>query len=90
MNNAHALSLYVLIVNNVPNVYPMSIAAEQAQADSDAITDWGRIVGRYDLLMRVEPSPVVELNRAVAVAMKGGPAAGRWQRFSPSSASSPF
>jgi len=53
-----------------------AIAAVHAQASSNAATDWGRIVGLYDLLMRVEPSPVVELNRAVAVAMKDGPAAG--------------
>jgi RNA polymerase sigma-70 factor, ECF subfamily len=39
-------------------------------------TDWEQIVGLYDLLMRVEPTPVVELNRAVAVAMRDGPAAG--------------
>jgi RNA polymerase sigma-70 factor (ECF subfamily) len=53
-----------------------AIAAVHAQAYSDAATDWGRIVGLYDFLMRVESSPVVELNRAVAVAMKDGPAAG--------------
>ena len=39
-------------------------------------TDWGRIVGLYDLLARVAPSPVVDLNRAVAVAMRDGPRAG--------------
>ena len=43
---------------------------------SAAATDWGRIVGIYDLLARADPSPVVELNRAVAVAMRDGPAAG--------------
>jgi RNA polymerase sigma-70 factor, ECF subfamily len=53
-----------------------AIAAVHAEASSDAATDWNRIVGWYDLLMRVEPSPVVELNRAVAVAMHDGPAAG--------------
>jgi len=47
-----------------------------AQAESAAATDWWRIVGFYDLLAEVEPSPVVELNRAVAVAMRDGPAAG--------------
>ena len=41
-----------------------------------AATDWAQIVGLYDVLARVEPSPVVELNRAVAVAMRDGPAAG--------------
>ena len=39
-------------------------------------TDWAQIVALYDLLMRAAPSPVVELNRAVAVAMRDGPAAG--------------
>jgi RNA polymerase sigma-70 factor (ECF subfamily) len=39
-------------------------------------TDWGRIVFLYDALLRVEPSPVIELNRAVAVAMRDGPTAG--------------
>jgi len=53
-----------------------AIAAEHAQASIAAATDWARIVGLYDILMRVEPSPVVELNRAVAVAMRDGPAAG--------------
>ena len=47
-----------------------------ARAPDAAATDWGRIVGLYDLLLREEPSPVVELNRAVAVAMRDGPAAG--------------
>jgi RNA polymerase sigma-70 factor (ECF subfamily) len=53
-----------------------AIAAVHARAASNAVTDWGRMVGLYNLLMRVEPSPVVELNRAVAVAMKDGPASG--------------
>ncbi len=53
-----------------------AIAAVHARAASNAVTNWGLVVGLYDLLMRVEPSPVVELNRAVAVAMKDGPAAG--------------
>ncbi|HET9046486.1 MAG TPA: RNA polymerase subunit sigma-24, partial [Casimicrobiaceae bacterium] len=39
-------------------------------------TDWGRIVALYDLLMQADPSPVVELNRAVAVSMRDGPEAG--------------
>jgi RNA polymerase sigma-70 factor (ECF subfamily) len=56
--------------------FQAAIAAVHAHASSNAVTDWSRIVGLYDLLMRVEPSPVVELNRAVAVAMKDGPAAG--------------
>ncbi len=53
-----------------------AIAAVHAEASSAAATDWTQIVGLYDVLMRAEPSPVVELNRAVAVAMRDGPAAG--------------
>jgi RNA polymerase sigma-70 factor (ECF subfamily) len=53
-----------------------AIAAVHAQAaDADA-TDWDEIVGLYDALQRIEPSPIVELNHAVAVAMRDGPAAG--------------
>jgi RNA polymerase sigma-70 factor (ECF subfamily) len=47
-----------------------------AEAPAAAATDWSQIVGLYDVLVRAEPSPVVELNRAVAVAMRDGPAAG--------------
>jgi RNA polymerase sigma-70 factor, ECF subfamily len=47
-----------------------------AEAPHAAATDWDRIVGLYDLLARVDPSPVVMLNRAVAVAMRDGPLAG--------------
>jgi RNA polymerase sigma-70 factor, ECF subfamily len=53
-----------------------AIAAVHAQAPSAEATDWKEIVGLYDVLLRVEPSPVVELNRAVAVAMRDGPEAG--------------
>lgn len=53
-----------------------AIAAVHAEAPSFAATDWREIVGLYDLLLRISPSPVVELNRAVAVAMRDGPAAG--------------
>jgi RNA polymerase sigma-70 factor (ECF subfamily) len=53
-----------------------AIAAVHANAPSAAATDWAQIVALYDLLARAEPSPVVELNRAVAVAMRDGPAAG--------------
>ncbi len=53
-----------------------AIAAVHAEAPSAAATDWAEIVGLYDLLARVEPSPVVELNRAVAVAMRDGPKEG--------------
>lgn len=59
-----------------PYTIQSAIASIHAQADSAAETDWGRIVGLYDLLLQAEPSPVVELNRAVAVAMHEGPAAG--------------
>ena len=52
-----------------------AIAAVHARAPAPAATDWGRIVGLYDLLLGVQPSPVVELNRAVAVAMRDGPQA---------------
>jgi RNA polymerase sigma-70 factor (ECF subfamily) len=53
-----------------------AIAAVHANAPNAAATDWAQIVGFYDALMRAEPSPVVELNRAVALAMRDGPAAG--------------
>src|SRR5580704_15828397 len=53
-----------------------AIAAVHAEAPQPAATDWSRIVGIYDLLLQIESSPVVELNRAVAVAMRDGPAAG--------------
>ncbi len=53
-----------------------AIAALHTEAPDAAATDWAQIVGLYDVLVRAEPSPVVELNRAVAVAMRDGPAAG--------------
>ncbi len=53
-----------------------AIAAVHAEAKTAAATDWARIVALYTLLARMEPSPVVELNRAVALAMRDGPAAG--------------
>ena len=53
-----------------------AIAAVHGEASSAAATDWPQIVGLYDALMRVEPSPVIALNRAVAVAMRDGPEAG--------------
>jgi RNA polymerase sigma-70 factor, ECF subfamily len=53
-----------------------AIAAVHAEAQSAEATDWREIVGLYDILLRADPSPVVELNRAVAVAMRDGPAAG--------------
>lgn len=59
-----------------PYVLQAAIGALHAEAPSAAGTDWAEVVGLYDVLMRVEPSPVVALNRAVAVAMRDGPAAG--------------
>ena len=53
-----------------------AIAAVHAEAQSPEATDWREIVGLYDILLRVDPSPIVELNRAVAVAMREGPADG--------------
>jgi RNA polymerase sigma-70 factor (ECF subfamily) len=59
-----------------PYTLQAAISAVHAGAPSAGATDWGRIVGLYDVLTRVEPSPVVELNRAVAIAMRDGPEAG--------------
>jgi RNA polymerase sigma-70 factor (ECF subfamily) len=59
-----------------PYTLQAAIAAAHAEPPAAAATDWDRIVGLYDLLARVEPSPVVELNRAVAVAMRDGPKEG--------------
>jgi RNA polymerase sigma-70 factor, ECF subfamily len=59
-----------------PYALQAAIAAAHAAAPTAAATDWDRIVGLYDLLARADPSPVVELNRAVAVAMRDGPSAG--------------
>ena len=53
-----------------------AIAAVHAEAASADTTDWAQIVGLYDVLVRADPSPVVELNRAAAVSMRDGPAAG--------------
>jgi RNA polymerase sigma-70 factor (ECF subfamily) len=53
-----------------------AIAAVHAEAPVADATDWAQIVGLYDALLRADPSPVVELNRAVALAMRDGPAAG--------------
>ena len=53
-----------------------AIAAVHAQAPNAAATDWAQIVQLYDVLAGAEPSPVIELNRAVAVAMRDGPSAG--------------
>jgi RNA polymerase sigma-70 factor (ECF subfamily) len=53
-----------------------AISAVHADAPTVAETDWAQIVGLYDALLQLEPSPIVELNRAVAVAMRDGPSAG--------------
>jgi RNA polymerase sigma-70 factor (ECF subfamily) len=53
-----------------------AISAVHAEAPSAATTDWAQIVALYDVLLRMDDSPVVALNRAVAVAMRDGPAAG--------------
>lgn len=59
-----------------PYALQAAIAAVHAEARDAAATDWRQIVGLYDVLLRVEPSPVAELNRAVAIAMRDGPSAG--------------
>jgi RNA polymerase sigma-70 factor (ECF subfamily) len=59
-----------------PYTLQAAIAAVHAEAPSADATDWVQIVGLYDVLARAAPSPVVELNRAVAVAMRDGPLAG--------------
>src|SRR6202451_1663668 len=53
-----------------------AIAAVHAESESVAATDWRQIVALYDQLARIQPSPVVQLNRAVAIAMRDGPEAG--------------
>jgi RNA polymerase sigma-70 factor (ECF subfamily) len=59
-----------------PYALQAAIAAVHAEAPSAAATDWRQIIGLYDVLLRIEPSPVFALNRAVAVAMVDGPAEG--------------
>jgi len=59
-----------------PYTIQAAIAAVHAQARTAAATDWAQIVALYDLLLQAEPSPVIELNRAAAVAMRDGPLAG--------------
>jgi RNA polymerase sigma-70 factor, ECF subfamily len=53
-----------------------AIAAVHAESETTAATDWGQIAALYDQLVRIQPSPVVYLNRAVAIAMRDGPEAG--------------
>jgi RNA polymerase sigma-70 factor (ECF subfamily) len=59
-----------------PYTLQAAISAVHAEAPTAAATDWAQIVGLYDVLVRADPSPVIALNRAVAVAMRDGPAAG--------------
>jgi RNA polymerase sigma-70 factor (ECF subfamily) len=59
-----------------PYTLQAAIAAVHADAVSADATDWDEIAGLYDVLLRIEPTPVVELNRAVAIAMRDGPAEG--------------
>ena len=56
-----------------PYTLQAAIAALHAEAPSSAATDWAQIVGLYDVLLRADASPVIELNRAAAVAMRDGP-----------------
>jgi RNA polymerase sigma-70 factor (ECF subfamily) len=59
-----------------PYTLQAAIAAVHAEAPNAAATDWAQIVALYDVLLRAVPSPVIELNRAVAVAMRDGPKTG--------------
>ena len=59
-----------------PYTLQAAVAAVHAEAPSAGETDWAQIVALYDLLLRAEPSPIIELNWAVAVAMRDGPAKG--------------
>jgi RNA polymerase sigma-70 factor (ECF subfamily) len=59
-----------------PYILQAAIAAVHTAAPTVAATDWPQIISLYDLLLQVAPSPVVELNRAGAVTMRDGPAAG--------------
>jgi RNA polymerase sigma-70 factor (ECF subfamily) len=65
--NSHRFGSYTL---------QAAIAAVHAEAESAAATDWRQIVALYNQLVRIQPSPVVHLNRAVAIAMCDGPEAG--------------
>ena len=59
-----------------PYLLQAAIAAVHAEAPSVGATDWAQIVALYDVLCRVDPSPVVALNRAAALGMRDGPEAG--------------
>lgn len=59
-----------------PYTLQAAIAAVHSEASTSEATDWNQICGLYDVLLRIDPSPVVELNRAIAIAMRDGPAIG--------------
>jgi RNA polymerase sigma-70 factor (ECF subfamily) len=59
-----------------PYTLQAAIAAVHAEAKTADETDWAQIVALYDVLVRADPSPIIELNRAAAIAMRDGPAAG--------------
>jgi RNA polymerase sigma-70 factor (ECF subfamily) len=59
-----------------PYALQAAIAAVHAEAPNTEATDWAQIVGLYDVLLRLDPSPVIELNRAVGIALRDGAAAG--------------
>jgi RNA polymerase sigma-70 factor (ECF subfamily) len=59
-----------------PYTLQAAIAAVHAEASTASATDWAQIVGLYDVLLRADPSPVIELNRAAAIAMRDGPETG--------------
>ena len=71
-----ALTERALAAGGGPYAIQAAISAVHAEAAEASATDWAQITGLYDVLLRIEPSPVVELNRAVAVAMRDGPQAG--------------
>jgi RNA polymerase sigma-70 factor (ECF subfamily) len=75
---AEALPLVDEALRERPGPYALqaAIAGQHCQAPSAESTDWRQIVGLYDLLLQVQPSPIVALNRAVAVAMAESPQAG--------------
>ena len=78
---AEALPLVEEAFRGGPGPYAVqaAIAALHCQAARSEDTDWPQILRLYDLLERLQPSPVVSLNRAVAVAMVAGPQAGAWR-----------
>src|SRR5262245_9790424 len=71
-----ALAELALATSPGPYALQAAIAAEHVRAPRADATDWRAIARHYDALLRARPSPVLELNRAIAVAMADGPAAG--------------